>query len=146
MRGSGKKMLASNSDSGCVTSACATHPRIHWFRRPSALSVRDSVAQSFAGDLAVTPPGFGGGLDPKLAERISALPGVQTAVGVGTGSAEIGGDDVTVSIADFGALSQVTDIHARGGLAVSRKAAREHGWKVGSPVRVRFLDGSKKPV
>jgi putative ABC transport system permease protein len=105
-------------------------------------SVRDSVAQSFAGDLAVTPPGFGGGLDPKLAERISALPGVRTAVGVGTGSAEIGGDDVTVSVADFGALAEVTDIHARGGLAVSRKVAGEHGWRVGSPVRVRFLDGS----
>ena len=103
-------------------------------------SVRDSVAQSFAGDLAVTPPGFGGGLDPKLADRISALPGVKTAVGVGTGSAEIGGDDVTVSIADFGALSSVTDIHARGELAISQKAADAHGWRVGSPVRVQFLD------
>jgi putative ABC transport system permease protein len=109
-------------------------------------SVRDSVAESFAGDLAVTPPGFGGGLDPKLAQRISALPGVKTAVGVGTGSAQVGGDDVTVSIADFGALSAVTEIHARGELAVSRKVAGEHGWRVGSPVRVRFLDGSTRTL
>ncbi len=105
-------------------------------------SVRDSVAQSFAGDLAVSPPGFGGGIDPKLADRISALPGVKTAVGVGTGAADIGGDDVTVSVAAFGALSSVTDIHARGDLAVSQKVADEHGWRVGSPVRVQFLDGS----
>ena len=107
-------------------------------------SVRDSVAQSFAGDLAVTPPGFGpgGGLDPALARRISALPDVKTAVGLGTGSVEIGGDDVTVAIADLRALSSVTDLGARGDLAVSRKVAGEHGWRVGSPVRVRFLDGS----
>jgi putative ABC transport system permease protein len=109
-------------------------------------SVRDSVAQSFAGDLAVSPPGFGGGIDPKLADRISALPGVKTAVGVGTGSADIGGDDVTVSVADFRALSSVTDIHARGSLAVSQKVAGEHGWRVGSPVRVQFLDGSAPVV
>jgi putative ABC transport system permease protein len=109
-------------------------------------SVRDSVAQSFAGDIAVTPPGFGGGLDPKLAQRISTLPGVKTAVGIGTGSAEVGGDDVTVSIADFGALSSVTEIHPRGDLAVSQKVAGEHGWRVGSPVRVRFLDGSTRAL
>jgi putative ABC transport system permease protein len=108
-------------------------------------SVRDSVAQSFAGDLAVTPPGFGGGLDPKLAQRISALPGVQTAVGVGTGSAEVAGDDVTVAVADFRALSAVTRVRARGDLAISQKVAEEHGWRVGSPVRVRFLDG-RAPV
>ncbi len=111
-------------------------------------SVRDSVAQTFAGDLAVTPPGFGpgGGLDPKLAQRISALPGVKTAAGVGTGTAEIAGDGVTVSVADFGALSSVTDIHARGDLAVSQKVADEHGWKPGSQVRVQFLDGSTQSL
>jgi putative ABC transport system permease protein len=112
-------------------------------------SVRDSVAQSFAGDLAVTPPGFGpgGGLDPKLAQRISALPGVKTAVGVGTGSAEIGDDDVTVSIADLRALSAVTDLGTLGGdLAVSSKVADQHGWKAGSNVRVRFLDGSTQTL
>jgi putative ABC transport system permease protein len=109
-------------------------------------SVRDSVAQSFAGDLAVTPPGFGGGLDPRLAQRISALPGVKTAVGVGTGSAQIGGDDATVAIADFAALSAVTDIHARGDLAVSQKVADQHGWTTGSNVRVRFLDGSTQTL
>ncbi|WP_028061558.1 ABC transporter permease [Candidatus Solirubrobacter pratensis] len=111
-------------------------------------SVQDSVTESFAGDLAVAPTGWGGpggGLDPALARRIGALPQVERAVGLGVGSAHVADDDVTVSIADLRALSAVTDLGGdplAGDLAVSRKVADEHGWRAGSRVRVRFLDGS----
>jgi putative ABC transport system permease protein len=111
-------------------------------------AVRDSVAQSFAGDLAVTPPGWGGpggGIDPALAGRIGSLPDVATAVGLGTGTAEIAGDDVTLSIADPRALAAVSDLGGdplAGDLAVSRKLADAHGWRAGSRIRVRFIDGT----
>jgi putative ABC transport system permease protein len=111
-------------------------------------AVKDSVAESFAGDVAVTPPGWGGsggGLDPALAQRIGRLPQVERAVGLGSGSAQVAGDDVTVSVADLPALSAVVDLggdRLAGDLAVSRQVAGEHGWHAGSPVRVRFLDGS----
>src|SRR5262249_53880004 len=75
-------------------------------------SAQDSVRASFAGDLAVTPSGFGprGTFEPALAGRIAALPQVAGAVGLGQGEARVGDDDVTLGIADPRALARVGDL------------------------------------
>lgn len=53
-----------------------------------------TVSRSFAGDVAISTPGFGAGgsgLSPRLAGAVSRLPEVDTAVGLGRGVAEVDG-------------------------------------------------------
>ncbi len=114
----------------------------------------DTVSRTFAGDLAVTAPatGAGGsGVSPKLAPAIAALPEVRTAVGLGRGVAQVGGQGTQLGVADPVALAQVTDLGridgslaalGADGLAVSRAEADAHGWRVGSTVAVRFTDSA----
>ncbi|MFD6433926.1 ABC transporter permease, partial [Streptomyces venezuelae] len=54
-----------------------------------------TVNRSFAGDVAVSTPGFGAGgsgLSPKLAPELAQRPEVETAVGLGKGAAEVDGE------------------------------------------------------
>jgi putative ABC transport system permease protein len=117
-------------------------------------SIEDSVARSFAGDLAVTTPAFGGGaLDPRLAGRIAALPEIDGAVGLGTGAAQLGGASRELTVADPAQLRRVVDLDveagaldslAAHGLAVSADMADQHHWHVGSRVPVTFADGARE--
>ena len=117
-------------------------------------SIEDSVARSFAGDLAVTTPAFGGGaLDPRLAGRIAALPQVDGAVGLGMGAARLGGASHELTVADPTQLRRVVDLDVEAGrleslgargLAVSADMADQHGWQVGSQVPVTFADGARE--
>lgn len=115
----------------------------------------DSAQQGFRGDLAVAGGQFDDAtLPPALAGEVARLPQVATAVGLGQGTARVAGEDETVRIADPARLRRVVDLGAiegsldsdalgRGGIAVSRTAADDHGWRVGSAIPVQFPDGGR---
>jgi putative ABC transport system permease protein len=116
-------------------------------------SVQDSVAGSFAGDIAITTPGFGGGaLDPRLTARVAALPQVDAAVGLGQGAARLAGSSRELTVVDPAQLDRVVDLGVRAGalsalgqrsLAVSRALARREGWKLGDRLPVTFADATR---
>ena len=115
-------------------------------------SLEDNVEESFVGDLAVTTPFFGGGgLPPELAGTLDDLPEVSQAAGLGEGTAEVDGDGTSIAVADPVRLDVVLQLDVVDGsfvdlddteLAVSESDAEDHDWTVGSPVSVRFLDGT----
>lgn len=116
-------------------------------------SIHDSVAQSFAGDLAITASGrWDAGLSPQLAVDVGKLPEVRSAAGLGTGTVLIDGTSRGVSIADSARLDEVLRLQTTAGsiaslggqqLAISARAAKDQGWRLGSPVPVTFGDGAK---
>lgn len=64
-----------------------------------------TVNRSFAGDLAISTPGFGAGgsgLSPKLAPALAERPEVSTAVGLGRGAAEVDGEGRALTVTDPG--------------------------------------------
>ncbi|MFF2660900.1 ABC transporter permease [Kitasatospora sp. NPDC058032] len=110
----------------------------------------DTVSKTFAGDLAVSTGGFrGGGLSPKLADAVGALPEVSQSVGLGRGVARVDGHGRTLDVTDPTRLGGIVDLGrvdgslqlGTDGLAVSRSEAEKQGWQVGSSVPVRFSDG-----
>ncbi len=115
-------------------------------------SIQEGVSRSFRGDLVIAAPSFGGGgLSPELATTVSALPEVRSAVGLSTEPVRIDGTSRFVSVADPEQLSVVLDLGAAigsirglgdGEIAVSKAAADDHGWHVGTPVRIGFADGA----
>jgi putative ABC transport system permease protein len=115
-------------------------------------SIQDSVGRSFAGDLAVTSPGWGGGaLDPGLVAQIGALPQIDGAVGLGKGAARVAGTSREMTVADPAALTRVVDLDVKAGavsslgdhaLAVSQSVADDNHWRVGTRVPITFADGT----
>jgi putative ABC transport system permease protein len=115
-------------------------------------SIDDTVSRSFGGDLVVSTGSFGGGgLSPDLAAQIGALGEVRTAVGLGQGVAQVDGRGRRITVADVESLGQVLDLGVQAGsldrlgttqLAVSADEAEARGWSIGTPVAVRFVDGS----
>ncbi|MFF0447559.1 ABC transporter permease [Streptomyces sp. NPDC004609] len=115
-----------------------------------------TVSRSFAGDVAVSAPAFGAGgsgLSPRLAPALARQPEVATAVGLGTGVAEVDGAGRQLTVADPEALAASFDLGTvrgslRGlgtdGLAVAGTEAAEHGWRPGSTVELSFTDGAKR--
>ncbi|MFI1706605.1 ABC transporter permease [Streptomyces griseoruber] len=115
-----------------------------------------TVSRSFAGDVAVSTPSFGAGgsgLSPRLAPAIGALPEVDTAVGLGRGVAEVGGEGRALTVTDPAALARTFDLGTvRGdlralgtdGLAVTRAEADRQGLHVGDPARLAFTDGERR--
>lgn len=116
-----------------------------------------TVARSFAGDVAISAPGFGAGgsgLSPELAPAVAALPEVESAVGLGKGVAEVDGSGRALTVTDPAALAVGLDLGAvagrldslgTDGIAVSAKEAARHGWRPGSGVELAFTDGQKQP-
>ncbi|MDT0306621.1 FtsX-like permease family protein [Streptomyces sp. DSM 44917] len=115
----------------------------------------ETVDRAFAGDVAVRVPGFGpesgAALSPQLAPALAALPEVETALGLGSGVAEVAGEGSALTVTDPAALGRVLalgavdgDLAALGtdGLAVSADAADDHGWRAGSTAELTFADGS----
>jgi putative ABC transport system permease protein len=100
-------------------------------------STTGTLDTEFTGDLIVSS---GSGFSPQVATRVAAVPGVDTAVGVGTGQARVDGTSRTVTVADPVALARAFTVPA-GGLAVSQAVAEEHGWHTGSRIAVTFADG-----
>src|SRR6266702_3450404 len=111
-------------------------------------SIRQTVAESFGGDLAITSGGFAA---PRLATQVGKLPEVQRSVGVGNGRALVGGSSQEISVADPAALDGVVDLRMSAGsisglrgrqFAVASSVADDRGWRLGQAVPVRFADGA----
>ncbi|MCC6339800.1 MAG: FtsX-like permease family protein [Acidimicrobiia bacterium] len=129
-----------------------------------AASTKDSIAvalkEAMRADFVIQPKGaFGGGpqtgFSPELAHDVAALPEVRTATGIRIGVADVDGSgqfllaldprrsdavfDLDVKSGDFAALSP-------DGIAVSEKVADDHGWRVGSPIRLRTPERGTRTV
>jgi putative ABC transport system permease protein len=114
-----------------------------------------SISRSFGGDLVIGSGSFGrANLSPRLASDVARLPEVQTAVGIGEGSAKVGADSQDLRIVDPTQLSKVLDVEVTSGslsgvggrqLAVVKTVADDNHWHVGSVVPVTFTDGTTTP-
>lgn len=115
----------------------------------------ETVARSFAGDVAVSTPSFGAGgsgLSPRLAPALQRLPEVHAAVGLGRGVAEVNGSGRALTVTDPAALARTFDLGTvsgslRGlgadGIAVTRKEAGRQGLALGGTARLAFADGTR---
>ncbi|MFI6357308.1 ABC transporter permease [Streptomyces sp. NPDC050743] len=115
-----------------------------------------TVARSFAGDLAVSSPSFGAGgsgLSPRLAPALQRLPQVDTAVGLGRGVAEVDGKGRALTVTDPAALARTFDLGTvtgslRGlgsdGIALTRKEAERQHLRTGDTARLTFTDGKTR--
>lgn len=129
-----------------------------------AASTKDSIAvalrQAMRADFVVTPKGtFGGGsgvgFSPELARKLGALPQVRTATGIRLGAVEIDGAGKFVIGLDPRRALDVFDLDVRRGdfadlsprdIAVSEKAADDHGWTIGTPLKVRTPEGGTRTM
>ncbi|WP_369142783.1 ABC transporter permease [Streptomyces sp. R44] len=114
-----------------------------------------TVDRSFAGDVAIGAPSFGAGgsgLSPRLAPAVAALPEVDTAVGLGSGVAEVDGRGRALTVTDPAALARTLDLgEVRGslsglgtdGLAVAADEAADSGLAPGRTAVLTFTDGSR---
>ncbi|CAN5649891.1 ABC transporter permease [soil metagenome] len=115
--------------------------------------VRDTVAGAITADLIIVDSGFSGsGMSPDMTDALAALPQVETAVGLGFGTALLNGEEEDLTVVDQSTLDTVLDSDVQQGsisdmsddqLAVSTNEAEDNGWKLGSPIRVAFVDGSE---
>ncbi|MFP3989798.1 FtsX-like permease family protein [Streptomyces sp. E11-3] len=115
-----------------------------------------TVSRSFAGDVAVSVPGFGAsgsGLSPELAGGIARQPEVADAVGLGQGVAEVNGAGRALTVADPVALARGFDLGevdgslkdlGTDGIAMSDTEADKRDLKTGSTVELAFTDGEKQ--
>ncbi|MFJ2767026.1 ABC transporter permease [Streptomyces sp. NPDC087300] len=114
-----------------------------------------TVNRSFAGDIAISTPGFGAGgsgLSPKLAPALAERPEVATAVGLGKGAAEVNGEGRALTVTDPGPFAKSFDLGkvdgslaglGDHGIAITRAEADKQDLKVGSRAELRFADGTK---
>jgi putative ABC transport system permease protein len=115
-----------------------------------------TVSRSFAGDVVVSTPSFGAGgsgLSPKLAPAIARQPGVENAVGLGRGVAEVDGEGRALTVTDPVTLGKVFDLgrvdgsldgFGTDGIAVTREEAGRQGLTTGDTTRLTFTDGDRK--
>ncbi|MEU2238074.1 FtsX-like permease family protein [Streptomyces sp. NPDC018338] len=115
-----------------------------------------TVDRSFAGDVAIGAPSFGAGgsgLSPRLAPAVAALPEVATAVGLGSGVAEVDGRGRALTVTDPAALARTLDLgEVRGtlnglgtdGLAVAADEAAASGLAPGRQAELTFTDGARR--
>ncbi|MFI9828739.1 ABC transporter permease [Streptomyces sp. NPDC051913] len=115
-----------------------------------------TVSRSFAGDVAISTPGFGAGgsgLSPRLAGAVARLPEVDTAVGLGRGVAEVDGRGRALTVTDPLALQRTFDLGringtlsdlGTDGLAVTAGEAAKQGLTTGDTTRLTFTDGTSK--
>ncbi|MEV4005959.1 FtsX-like permease family protein [Actinomadura sp. NPDC049753] len=117
-------------------------------------SLEDGVAGSFNGPIVVDAgTNETGGFATSLVREAAKLPQVGEVAGMGTGSMRVNGAPSTVSVADPSSLRRVLDLDVtQGGLndagtfAVSKKAADDNGWRVGTAVGVTFADGTSQKL
>ncbi|GGV40441.1 ABC transporter substrate-binding protein [Streptomyces longisporoflavus] len=114
-----------------------------------------TVNRSFAGDLAISTPGFGAGgsgLSPELAPALAGRPEVATAVGLGKGAAEVEGEGRALTVTDPAPFAESFDLGkvegslnglGTDGIAITREEADKQDLEVGSRARLAFADGQK---
>jgi putative ABC transport system permease protein len=117
-------------------------------------SVAANVDKTFNGDLVVSSNvGGTGGLSPKLATELAALPELDAVTGFRMAAAEVDGSGTNLVSADPQAMQQISDfglaegsldnLHA-GEIAVSKDVADKKGWTLGQSVPVRFAETGVK--
>jgi putative ABC transport system permease protein len=113
-------------------------------------SVDDSMARSLKADLVVSSGGFDSQISPRLAGEVRDLDEVSSAVGLGIGGVNVGDASERVTIVAPRTLDSVLDLDVSAGslrglspteIAVEEDTAEDHGWRLGVPVRVTFVDG-----
>ncbi|MGW5735963.1 MULTISPECIES: ABC transporter permease [Streptomyces] len=114
-----------------------------------------TVSRSFAGDLAISTPGFGAGgsgLSPKLAPALAERPEVATAVGLGKGAAKVDGEGRALTVTDPGPFARSFELGkvdgsleglGTDGIAITREEAEKQDLKIGSRTELAFADGKK---
>jgi putative ABC transport system permease protein len=114
-------------------------------------SVDQTVAQSFGGDLVVTPDGFSGSnLSPQLAPALAALPEVEVAAALTPAVATSEGDPLIAIATDPADLAAVADLRveegdlgalAPGQVAVATSFAEDRSLAIGDEVAIDHVDG-----
>jgi putative ABC transport system permease protein len=127
------------------------------FAASAKASVSHAVDAEFNTDYIIrSGGGFGsGGLSPDLAAKISALPQIEAVTGLRGGNAAIDGNRTFLTAVEPNAASQLfdfTDVAGtwkslqNDGLAVSKKKADDHHWKLGDPVKITFVKTGIVPM
>jgi putative ABC transport system permease protein len=116
-------------------------------------SVDSSVARSLRADLVVSSGGFDSQISPRLARAVGDLDEVSESVGLGIGGVNVGGSSERATIVAPGRLDAVLDVDVVDGslrrlspteIAVGESTAADHGWRLGSPLDVTFVDGQTR--
>jgi putative ABC transport system permease protein len=94
-------------------------------------------------------------MNPALVGELAQQPQVEAVSGFRFGAALIDGQSKSIQAGEPAAIAKVmhltmkegalADLNASG-IAVSEDVAHDHGWHVGSPVDVHFIDGTDVPV
>lgn len=118
------------------------------FVASTTASIAAAIDRGFTGDIVLdSGAGFTGGVDPGLANRIAALPQVQTAAGLRQGLAKVAGTATIVQAGDPRTAFSIMNLDVRQGstanldahgIGVYRKVAADRHWHVGSAVPVVF--------
>ena len=113
-------------------------------------SVAKNVEKTFNGDLVVSSNVGGvGGLSPKLADQLAALPQLDAVTGFRIAPAEIDGSSNNLIAADPAAMQQISDFGIATGsldnlhgneIAVFDDLAKDKGWALGQSIPVRFAE------
>jgi putative ABC transport system permease protein len=114
------------------------------------VTVTDAIDSLIGADVVVDANTFGqAGFDPAFLPRVSAVPGVERAVGIELGFATVDGTPTQVIGADMAELTQVVHLdEARGALtdldpdelAIDTGTAATKGWGLGSVVPTSLAD------
>jgi putative ABC transport system permease protein len=126
------------------------------FAASAKTSINESIDKAFLGDYVVDSGTFGfGGLSPKLAEQLRALPEVRAAAGFRIAQAKIDGGTHYVGGVDPVTFGSIIDLDVASGsladltgdtLAVDSATARSKGWHVGDEVPALFAKTGAKTL
>jgi len=117
-------------------------------------SVAKNVEKTFNGDLVVSSNVGGvGGLSPKLADQLAALPELDAVTGFRIAPAQIDGSSNNLVAADPAAMQQISDLGLKTGsldnlhgneIAVFDDIAKDKGWALGQSIPIRFAETGVK--
>jgi putative ABC transport system permease protein len=119
-------------------------------------SLDDLIAESFGGDLVITPQGFSSAaMSPQMAADIEALPEVDAVARLSFAAMLIDGRNDEPLATDFSALLDVASLGEVEGVmsaagdsavAIGRSYAEEHSLQLGDTVSAEFIDGASESL
>jgi putative ABC transport system permease protein len=114
-------------------------------------SIGAQIDKAFKADFVVIHQGGGfGSFSPRIADEIAKDPNVKVAAGLRAAPLRIGGKDDFAVSSNPGTIGDLFDFQLASGsieglgpdaIAVSTKAMKDHGWKLGQTVPARFPVG-----
>lgn len=118
-------------------------------------SVASSVDRTFSGDLVVWARTGGiGGLSPRLADDLAALPELDAVTGYRMAPAMVDGSSTNLTSADPGEMQRIVDFGVTAGslddlhaheIAVYDEVASDRGWTIGQRIPVQFAETGTQP-